>query len=148
MTATSFDTVPNGVALHPDCLGLACLVGTWKGEGVGDYPMIDDSRYIDGIRFAHVGKPFLSMSQRPRDVSSGLPLHAESGYLTALDNGSMELVVAQPSGMSEVDVAVISTSHEGAEIDQRSIRVVTTPSAREVTELRRLPTATGDEMPD
>lgn len=119
--------------LHPDLAPIAWLVGTWSGEGRGEYPTIEPFEYLETVTFAHVGKPFLAYQQRTRSPE-GAPMHAESGYLRCPGGGDqIEWLVTMPTG--HVEVA------EGA-IADRSIRlrttlVVATPSAKAVTELER-----------
>ena len=119
------------------CLPLAPLLGTWRGTGRGSYPTIDDFAYTEELTFGHVGKPFLSMVQRSRDLSTGEPLHAEAGYIRALGDGAVELTVAQPSGITEVDVGTLTTTAGGLVVDLESAGVGLTPSAKSVTAVRR-----------
>jgi len=121
-------------------------LGTWSGSGSGHYPSIADFAYDETVTFGHVGKPFLSMSQRTRDSSTGQPLHAESGYLRAVGGGSLELVVAQPSGIVEIDTGSAVESDDGIELDLESAHVVVAPTAKSVTAVRRHIRVAGDEM--
>ena len=125
------------VELHPLCLPLAPLLGIWHGSGEGSYPTIDDFAYTEELVFGHVGKPFLSMVQRSHHRSTGVPLHAEAGYLRALPDGVVELAVAQPSGIVEVDVGSVTTTSDGLVVELESARVGLTPSAKSVTAVRR-----------
>ena len=129
--------------LHPRCEPLAPLLGTWRGRGQGSYPTIDDFDYAEELVFGHVGKPFLSMVQRSRDPSTGEPLHAEAGYLRALPGGAVELVVAQPSGIVEVDLGSATRTPEGVVIELASAGVGLTRSAKSVTAVRRRLCVTG-----
>ena len=123
--------------LHPMCKPLAPLLGTWRGRGQGSYPTIDDFAYAEELTFGHVGKPFLSMVQRSRDLLTGEPLHAEAGYIRALGDGAVELTVAQPSGITEVDIGTLTPTAGGLVVDLESAQVGLTPSAKSVTAVRR-----------
>lgn len=128
--------------LHPDLTPLAFLLGTWRGEGTGDYPTIDAFAYLEEVTFGHVGKPFISYSQRTRDATSQLPLHAESGYLRPGADGAVELVVAQPSGIVEVDEGTV----EDQRIDLRSVIVHGSTTAKEVSQVLRRIEVSGVEL--
>ena len=132
--------------LHPLCLPLAPLLGTWRGAGRGSYPTIDDFAYAEELVFGHVGKPFLSMVQRTRDSSSGQPLHAEAGYLRALADGAVELTVAQPSGVVELDAGSVTETSDGLLVELESAQVGLTPSAKSVTAVRRRLHLTGETL--
>jgi hypothetical protein len=129
-------------SLHPNLEPIAGLVGTWRGAGEGSYPTIEDFAYTEEVTFGHVGKPFLSYVQRTRDATSGLPLHAESGYLRAGDRGELELVIAQPSGIVEVHEGEL----DGGTLAFRAVTVTVTASAKSVTDVLRRITIDGDAL--
>ena len=132
--------------LHPICKPLAPLLGTWRGPGRGSYPTIDDFDYTEELVFGHVGKPFLSMVQRSRDLLTGEPLHAEAGYLRALPDGAVELTVAQPSGIAEVDVGSVVETSDGLVVELESAQLGLTPSAKSVTAVRRRLSVAGSTL--
>ena len=132
--------------LHPDCRSLAPLIGVWRGEGEGDYPTIDAFRYVEELTFSHVGKPFLAMVQGTRDADDGRPLHSETGYLRPQSDGTVELVLAQASGVLEIDSGPVMTTAEGIELDLRSLEVPRSPTAKSVTQVRRRLLVSGDEL--
>lgn len=132
--------------LHPDVAVLAPLLGTWEGSGTGEYPTIDDFSYVESITFAHVGKPFVSYTQRTRHPDSGLAMHAESGYLRVPVPGSMEIVMAQPTGLTEIYEGAVVGGDAPLVIDVRSTSIGSTPSAKEVTITERTISVTGDEL--
>ncbi|MDE0657668.1 MAG: FABP family protein [Acidimicrobiaceae bacterium] len=132
--------------LHPLCEPLAALLGTWRGRGQGSYPTIDDFAYAEELVFGHVGKPFLSMVQRSRDLLTGEPLHAEAGYLRALPDGAVELTVAQPSGVVEVDVGSVTKTSGGLVVELESAEVGLTSTAKSVTAVRRRLEVTGSTL--
>ncbi len=119
--------------LHPDVVALSGLLGTWRGEGTGQYPTIAPFGYGEEVRFWHVGKPFLAYTQRTWAVEDGRPLHSESGYWRAKPDGSVEVVLAHPTGIVEV----LEGRIEGSAIELTSSTVIGTSTAKEVTALRR-----------
>ena len=123
--------------LHPQCEPLTPLLGTWQGGGEGQYPTIDDFAYTEELTFGHVGKPFVSMIQRTRNSVTGEPLHSEAGYMRALPDGALELTLAQPSGVTEIHLGTVRATDGGLVIELRSEAVGMTPTAKEVTSVRR-----------
>ena len=96
--------------MHPDIEELAPLLGTWTGRGAGTYPTIEPFDYLEDVVFTHVGKPFLVYGQKTRGVADGIPMHAEAGYLRVPQPGRVELVLAHPSGVTEIEVGTYSVS--------------------------------------
>jgi hypothetical protein len=119
------------VPLHPNVLPLAGLIGTWRGEGAGTYPTITPFRYGEEISFRSSGKPFLAYEQRTWALDDGRPLHAEAGYWRPQPDGSVEVVMAHPTGIVEV----LEGRLEGGRIDLTSTTVATTSTAVKVTAL-------------
>ena len=50
--------------LHPDCAPVAWLLGTWRGNGHGDYPTIDAFQFGQECIFTHDGRPFFHYMSR------------------------------------------------------------------------------------
>ena len=81
----------------------AFLLGTWRGEGTGGFPTIDDFAYREEILFEHVGDPFLLYRQESWDLTTGAPVHFERGFLRPGEHaGDLELCLAHPIGVTEV----------------------------------------------
>ncbi len=139
MTAPSANE-PGTPVVHPDLAALAPLIGTWSGTGHGSYPTIEPFDYREELLFAPVGdRPFLRYSQRTWDARDGRPLHVETGYLRAGRPDAAELVVAQPTGVVEVDEGAVASEGPGhLEVVLRSRSVAVSSTAKEVTEVERV----------
>ncbi len=127
--------------LHPDTSHLGFLLGTWRGRGRGDYPTIESFEYSEEVTFSHVGKPFLHYSQKTKG-DDGLPLHAETGYLRPVGDDRLEMVIAQPTGVTEI--------HEGrvhaGRVDLIAVEVGNSFTAKEVSAVRRSLDVSGDVL--
>ncbi|MEY8017068.1 peroxynitrite isomerase [Mycobacterium servetii] len=132
--------------LHPDLEALAPLLGTWAGRGAGEYPTIEPFDYFEEVAFSHVGKPFLAYAQKTRAVADGRPLHAETGYLRVPQPGNLELVLAHPTGVAEIEVGTFSAAGGVIELDLSTTSVGLTPTAKEVSALGRSLRIEGDEL--
>ncbi len=121
---------------------IAFLLGTWRGEGSGDYPTIQPFRYREEVRFSHTGKTFLVYTQRTEALDDGRPLHSEAGYLRSLGNGRLELVIAQPIGFAEIELGTVV----GTRIELESTQVLRTPTAKPVTAIARKIWLDGDTL--
>lgn len=143
--------------LHDDVAVLAQLLGTWSGEGTGTYPTIESFGYAEIVTFSHVGKPFLTYSQRTTAHHDGQPLHAETGYWRVPELGLSEIVLAHSTGIVEVleGFAAPNFTSRGAKpndiattliVDVRSTGVVGTTSATEVNATERTFEVTGDVL--
>lgn len=119
--------------LHADCEPLAFLLGTWRGEGEGEWPRGEPFRYGEEMTFEHVGDAFLMYSQRSWMLSDGAPVHFERGFFRPAGGGRVELVLAHPLGVAEVAEGTV----EGGTIDVASTAVATTSTGSPVTILRR-----------
>lgn len=132
--------------LHPDVAVLAPLLGTWAGEGAGEYPTIQPFGYFEEVTFGHVGKPFLTYGQRTRATGDGRPLHAETGYMRAPSPGHIEWVLAHPTGITEIQQGTLCVDAGRLEIDLTSTAIGRTSSAKEVLAVSRWIRIDGDEL--
>lgn len=123
--------------LHPLCAPVAFLLGTWRGEGKGDYPGLQAFVYREEMRVWHVGKPYLAFEQRTWTADEAGTMsrerHGESGYLRCADDGRLELVVAMAPGHAELSAGRV----EGSRISMESIGVLDAPSASPVSAVKR-----------
>lgn len=132
----------DGPPIHPDVAPLAELLGTWSGRGRGSYPTIEPFTYEETVVIGHVGKPFLTYSQRTRHTDDGRPLHAEVGFVRLYGGGHVELVVAHPTGVAEIGEGEL----DGSAVRLRSTTVAGSASAKEVTTVERDVELVGDEL--
>jgi len=128
--------------LHPDVAALGFLLGTWRGDGDGDYPTVEPFGYTEESVFWHVGKPFIGYTQRTWTRTDGRPSHTETGYWRSPAAGRVELVLAHPNGLVEVSEGRCG----GAAITLRSTVMARTSTAKEVTALSRQIRVDGDEL--
>jgi hypothetical protein len=121
---------------------LSFLLGTWEGDGrglwTGDGPPFE---YRERVSLAGGERPFLTYHQSTW-AADGKPLHTEAGYLRPVTEGSVEFVVAQPTGIVEVHAGAV---REGR-VELRSVRVEHAPTALNVTEVTRTMWVVGDEL--
>jgi hypothetical protein len=132
--------------LHPGIAVLAPLLGTWAGQGAGEYPTIEPFGYVEEVMFGHAGKPFLTYGQRTKAADDGRPLHAETGYLRVPSPGRVEWVLAHPTGITEIQEGTLSVSGTTVEMELTATTIGRTTSAKDVTALSRSIRVDGDEL--
>jgi len=123
--------------LAPECAPLAWLLGTWRGEGVGGYPTIDDFRFEQEVTFTQNGKPFLAYTSRSwiLDAEGARVRSAatESGFWRP-SGGNLEVLLSHPTGFAEIWEGTV----DGPRIELRTDMVARTTSAKEYTSGHRL----------
>jgi hypothetical protein len=124
--------------LAPACAPVAWLLGTWRGEGVGGYPTIDDFRFEQEVSFTQNGKPFLAYSSRSwildADGTRVRPAAAETGYWRMQDGGRVEVLLSHPTGFAEI----WEGAADGPRVELSTDMVARTESAKEYTAGHRL----------
>ena len=136
------DTPP----LHPDIAALTPLLGAWEGSGHGEYPTIDAFDFGEHVTFGHIGKPFVAYTQRTWALDDRRRLHAEAGYWRVPGAGRIELVLAHPTGIAEVDEGSYEVVDGMLRIELASTVVGRTASAKEVTRIERSFRLDGDQL--
>jgi hypothetical protein len=126
--------------LHPDLEPLAFLLGTWRGEGAGEWPTSEPFRYGEELIFEHVGAPRLHYSQSSWDLEDNSPVHYERGFFRIPGPGRIGVVLAHQMGAVEVAEGTVN----GSVIEVASTSVGLLSSAPEITELRRRIEVSGD----
>ena len=126
--------MPDPPPLHPDVAPVAFLLGTWEGEGKGEYSTIYAFEYGEAVSFWSTGKPFLSYSQITWSLVDERPLHSEMGFLRGHGPGQqLEWVIAHGTGLTELSVGWATGRH----LELESKRIGLAPTAKEVTRVNR-----------
>jgi hypothetical protein len=135
-----------GAPLHPDLAPLAFLLGRWEGAGVGGYPTIESFQFGQEMVFSHNGKPFLSYTSRTWLLDAeghlGRPLATESGFWRPQPDGKVELLLAHPTGITEIYLGEIN----GTRADLITDVVARTETAKEYSAGRRLYGLIGEDL--
>lgn len=132
------------MTLHPGLAAVSGLIGTWRGEGSGEYPTIDSFQYTEEVTFTDVGKPFLHYLQRTWSPA-GAPMHTETGYLRVLAGNAVEFVLAQPTGQTELAQGPLESATDGFTCSLRS-QIVNSASAKQVDTTERHLELAGDTL--
>jgi len=98
-----FEIPPN---IHPSCAPLAWLIGTWAGNGHGEYPTIEDFQFGQEILFQQDGRPFIHFMSRSWivDAEGNVVREAaqETGFIRPQADRTLEVVMAHNTGFVEV----------------------------------------------
>ena len=121
---------------------LVFLLGTWVGEGHGEYPTVESFDYGEEIVFEQPGRPVLAMRQRAWILADNRPSHTETGFLRATDDGHVEVLIAQGNGIVQVQQGTVS----GTTLQLRSTTIGRSSTAKEVVEVARSFEVDGDEL--
>lgn len=132
------------MTLSPNLAHLAPLLGTWRGDGHGEYPTITSFDYADEWQFLDVGKPFLLFVERTWNAA-GAPMHTETGYLRAPTPEKVEIVAALPTGQAELGVGTCAF-HDGVLGVETDAEVRNTPTAKRVDRIVRRFAVHGDRL--
>ncbi|KAJ3704425.1 hypothetical protein LUZ61_008130 [Rhynchospora tenuis] len=127
--------------LHPAIAPLEFLLGRWRGEGEGGFPTINSFRYGEELFFSHSGKPVIAYTQKTWKLESGEPMHAETGYWRLKSDGSVELVIAQSTGLVEVQKGSFDAERRTMELKSELVG-----NASKVKEIRRAFEVTDREL--
>jgi hypothetical protein len=125
----------------------AWLIGTWRGEGVGGYPTIDeDFRFGQEITIACYGKPVLAYTSMSWAVEDDRPLAREAGFWRPLADGGLEVVLTVASGLVEVLYGSLVEGPAGGHIEMESDLIGHTPTAKQVDKDKRMYAVRGGKL--
>ncbi|NLW13785.1 MAG: FABP family protein [Trueperella sp.] len=120
------------------------LVGTWEGTGVGVYSTITTFEYREEITFTNIGKPFLHYIQRTWNTE-GAPMHTETGYLRVPGNGTIEFILALPTGQTELLEGTIEDTGAGFHMELTG-KVQNSSTAKHIDATERTFTLDADHL--
>lgn len=124
--------------LHPDCAKVAWLLGTWAGNGEGDYPTIERFHFGQELIFTHDGRAFFHYMSRSWIVDeAGERLREgaiETGFLRPKADGSLELLLTHNTGIVELYYG----QAEGGRIELATDAVVRSATAVEYVAAQRM----------
>ena len=124
--------------LHPNCGPVAWLLGTWRGNGHGDYPTIDKYEFGQELIFAHYGRPFFHYFSRSWIIDEAgekvRDAALETGFLRCQEDGKVELLLSHNTGFVEIYYGDAG----GAKLDLTTDAVVRSHTAKEYVAGKRL----------
>lgn len=92
--------------LHPNCAPIAWMLGTWRGNGHGDYPTIDKFQFGQELIFTHDGRPFFHYFARAWIVDENgekvRDAALETGFVRCKPEGEVEVVMTHNIGFVEI----------------------------------------------
>ena len=126
--------------IHPRCARLAWLIGTWAGNGHGEYPGIEKFEFGQEIVYQQDGRPFIHFFSRSWiiDAEGGFVREAaqETGFLRPQEDGTLEVVLAHNLGYVEIWHGELHPEQPRFEIATDA--VARTATAKEYTAGKRL----------
>lgn len=124
--------------LHPDCAAASWLLGTWAGNGHGDYPTIDGFEFGQEVVFTHDGRPFFHYFSRSWIIDeAGEKVREgalETGFLRCRPGREVEFLLTHQTGFVEIYYG----SADGGKLDLTTDAVVRSHSALEYVAGKRL----------
>ncbi len=129
--------------LHPDMGPVAWMLGTWRGNGHGDYPTIEPYQYGQELIFQQDGRPFFHYMSRswiidPETGEKVREAAQETGFLrckqTGMGVGKVEFVLTHNTGIVEIYVG----NAEGGKLEIVTDAVGATETAKPVSGGKRL----------
>ena len=92
--------------LHPSCARLAWLIGTWQGNGHGEYPTIEPFQFGQELVFQQDGRPFIHYFSHAwiTDAAGETVRQAaqETGFIRPQEDGTIEMVLPHNTGFVEI----------------------------------------------
>src|SRR4051794_21672376 len=114
------------------------MLGTWRGNGHGDYPTIEKFEFGQELIFTHDGRPFFHYMARSWIIDENgekvRDAAIETGFLRCPEPGKIEFLLSHSSGISELWVG----EADNGKLELVTDAVMRSESAKEVTAGKRL----------
>ena len=95
---------------------LALLEGRWTGSGRGQFPGVTSFVFRETLMFTRRDDKNVAYEQRTQKLYDGqteyIPSHWESGFISILENGDLQLVNVQVGGRNEVLVGTVEAIND------------------------------------
>jgi hypothetical protein len=109
-------------------------LGSWEGEGHGHWEAEQPFRYRERLAIEAVPtRAILRVTQRTTVFASGDLSHTEMGFLRLFPDQSVELVVADPTGYSEIHTGRL----QGGVLDLVPHSLSRSPTSRPLHRIQR-----------
>ena len=126
--------------IHPNCARLAWLIGTWAGNGHGEYETIDSFQFGQELIFQQDGRPFIHYLSRAWIIDEQgnhvREAAQETGFIRPQEDGTLEVLLAHNTGFVETWHGEIHPDQPRFEITTDA--VVRTATAKEYVGGKRL----------
>jgi len=111
------------------------LIGTWTGEGNGEYPTIESFEYLETMRFAKDERSIIYYDQNTRRLKGDLyvPSHWETGFIRITDGRNVTVNNAQADGRTEFLTGSLTKTESGLVLELRSSSFLNDPLPIETT---------------
>ncbi|GAA3530778.1 FABP family protein [Nocardioides daeguensis] len=124
--------------LHPNCAPIAWMLGTWRGNGHGDYPTIESFQFGQELIFAHDGRPFFHYMARSwiidEDKQKVRDAAIETGFIRGVGEGRFEMLLTHNTGIAEI----WHGEADNGKLEWTTDAVARTETAKEYTAGKRL----------
>lgn len=124
--------------LHPNCAPIAWMLGTWRGNGHGDYPTIESFQFGQELIFTHDGRPFFHYMARSwiidEDKQKVRDAAIETGFIRGVGEGRFEMLLTHNTGIAEI----WHGEADNGKLEWTTDAVARTETAKEYTAGKRL----------
>lgn len=126
----------------------AFLLGTWRGEGVGGYPTLEqDFRFGEQITFGCYGKPIISFASESWALDGDdRPFARQTGFFRPTSKSDLEVVLSVAAGLVEVFYGRLVSGPAGDHVEIETDLIAHTATAKQVEKDKRLYAVRGGKL--